>query len=43
LLAVGCLIGGYVGARVARKLPAPAFRVVVVAIGLATGIRLLVG
>jgi uncharacterized membrane protein YfcA len=42
LLAIGCVIGGYVGARLARKVPAPALRVVVVAIGLATGIRMLV-
>jgi uncharacterized protein len=43
LLAIGCLVGGYVGAAAARRLPAPALRVVVIAIGLATGIRLLVG
>jgi hypothetical protein len=42
-LAIGCVVGGYVGAAVARKLPAPALRVVVVLIGLGTGIRLLVG
>ncbi len=43
LLAIGCLVGGYVGAVAARRLPAPALRVIVIAIGLATGIRLLVG
>jgi hypothetical protein len=43
LLAIGCLVGGYVGASVARKLPARALRVVVILIGLGTGIRLLVG
>jgi hypothetical protein len=43
LLAGGALIGGYVGATVARRLPAMALRVIVIAIGLATGIRLLVG
>jgi len=43
MLAIGCLVGGYIGATLARKLPAAALRVIVVAIGLATGIRLLVG
>ena len=43
LLAAGCLVGGYVGAALARKLPSSILRVIVVAIGLATGIRLLVG
>jgi uncharacterized protein len=43
MLAIGCLVGGYVGAALARKLPAAVLRVIVVAIGLATGIRLLVG
>ena len=43
LLAIGCLVGGYVGAALARKLPSSILRVVVIAIGLGTGIRLLVG
>jgi uncharacterized membrane protein YfcA len=43
LLAVGSLVGGWIGARLARHLPAPVFRVVVIAIGLATAIKLLVG
>jgi len=43
LLAIGCLGGGYLGAALARKLPSAVLRVIVVAIGLATGIRLLVG
>ncbi len=43
MLAIGCLGGGYIGATLARKLPAAGLRVIVVAIGLATGIRLLVG
>jgi uncharacterized protein len=42
-LALGSLIGGWVGARAARRLPAPALRVLVVLIGLATSIKLLVG
>ncbi len=41
LLALGALGGGYVGARFARRLPAPALRLIVVAVGLATGLRLL--
>jgi uncharacterized membrane protein YfcA len=43
MLAVGSLLGGWVGARVAVRLPAAALRAVVVVIGLGTGIRLLVG
>jgi hypothetical protein len=43
LLAIGCVGGGYVGAALALKLPSSILRVMVVAIGLATGIRLLVG
>lgn len=43
LLAAGSLVGGWIGAHLARHLPAPVFRVLVVAIGLATGIKLLVG
>lgn len=43
LLAIGCLGGGYLGAALARKLPSAVLRVIVVSIGLATGIRLLVG
>jgi len=43
MLAIGSLAGGYVGASLSRKVPASALRAVVVAIGLATGIRLLVG
>jgi len=42
LLAVGSLVGGWVGARVALRIPAMALRVVVVAVGLATVIKLLV-
>jgi uncharacterized membrane protein YfcA len=43
MLAIGALVGGYVGATLARSLPANVVRVVVVGIGLATAIRLLVG
>jgi uncharacterized membrane protein YfcA len=43
LLALGSLIGGFVGARIARRVPTLALRIIVVLIGTATGIRLLVG
>jgi uncharacterized membrane protein YfcA len=36
LLAVGSLAGGFLGARVARRLPVPVLRLVIVLIGLAT-------
>jgi uncharacterized membrane protein YfcA len=41
LLAVGSLIGGFVGARLALSLPAPALRAVVVVIGVGTAVKLL--
>jgi uncharacterized membrane protein YfcA len=41
-LAIGSLVGGYVGARLALALPVPALRVVVVVIGVGTAVRLLV-
>lgn len=43
LLAPSCVVGGYVGARLARRLPAAVVRIVVIALGLATAIRLLAG
>lgn len=43
MLAIGSLAGGWAGARVARHLPAPALRVIVVLIGTATAVRLFVG
>jgi uncharacterized membrane protein YfcA len=42
LLALGSLIGGFAGARLALSLPAPALRAVVVVIGVGTAVRLLV-
>ena len=42
LLALGSLAGGYVGARLALALPAPALRTVVVVIGVGTAVKLLV-
>jgi uncharacterized membrane protein YfcA len=43
VLAGGSIIGGYFGARVARRLPTVVFRLLVITLGLVTGIRLLVG
>jgi hypothetical protein len=43
LLAIGNLIGGWCGAWLAKRLPSIWLRVLVVMIGLATGIKLLVG
>jgi hypothetical protein len=42
LLAIGSLFGGWIGARVALAIPAVALRVVVIAVGLATVVKLLV-
>jgi uncharacterized membrane protein YfcA len=42
LLAVGSLLGGWLGATVARTLPAPVLRAIVVVVGTATFIALLV-
>jgi uncharacterized membrane protein YfcA len=36
VLAVSSFVGGFVGARVARQVPAPVLRVIVVAVGLTT-------
>jgi uncharacterized membrane protein YfcA len=41
VLAVTSLVGGYTGARLSRRLPAPVLRIVVIAIGLVAAIRLL--
>jgi uncharacterized membrane protein YfcA len=41
LLALGSLVGGFLGARLALALPVPALRVVVVVIGVGTAIKLL--
>ena len=42
LLAAGSLVGGWIGARVAKAIPATALRIAVIAVGLATTIKLLV-
>ncbi|MCH1869011.1 sulfite exporter TauE/SafE family protein [Nocardioides sp. CFH 31398] len=41
LLAAGSVVGGYVGARIGRRLPAPALRVGVVVVGVAAALLLL--
>ncbi|MDT4937438.1 MAG: uncharacterized protein QOG80_1109 [Pseudonocardiales bacterium] len=41
LIAGGSLIGGLLGARVGRRLPAPVLRVVIVAVGIAAIVKLL--
>jgi uncharacterized protein len=43
MLAIGSFAGGWVGARVARRLPVPALRVIVVLIGTATAAKLFIG
>jgi uncharacterized protein len=40
LIAAGSVLGGQIGARVARRLPAPLLRALVVAVGLVVGVRL---
>jgi uncharacterized protein len=40
LLAVGSTVGGLIGSRVARRLPPPALRVVIVAVGVAAILKL---
>ena len=43
LLAGGALVGGFAGARVARRIPGALLRVVVITIGVAGAVRLLAG
>jgi uncharacterized membrane protein YfcA len=43
LIAAGSTIGGQLGATVGRRLPRPAFRAVIIVVGLLAAIRLLVG
>jgi uncharacterized protein len=43
LLATGSLVGGWLGARLALRIPVPALRTVVVLVGLATAARLFAG
>jgi uncharacterized protein len=42
-LAVGSLVGGWVGSKAARRLPSPALRAVIVVIGAVTAAKLLAG
>ena len=41
LIAAGSMIGGVIGARVGRRLPAPALRAVIVVVGIAAIVKLL--
>lgn len=43
LVALGSMIGGFLGARVGRRLPAPILRVVIVCIGVVAIVKLLAG
>lgn len=43
LVAAGSLVGGWAGAHVGRRLPAPVFRALVVIMGYVVGLRLLLG
>jgi len=43
LIAAGSIVGGQVGARVGRRLPAPALRLAIIGVGLAAEARLLLG
>ena len=43
LLSVSSIVGGYVGARIARRLPAPVLRVLVVVAGTTASALLLLG
>ena len=43
LVALGSVVGGWLGAHIGRRLPSMLFRVLVVAFGYAVGARLLVG
>jgi len=43
LIAVGSIVGGQVGARVGRRLPAPTLRLIIISVGLVAEARLLLG
>ena len=43
LLGAGSVIGGQIGARVGRRLPAPALRAVVIAVGITAIVKILAG
>ena len=42
LLAAGSVVGGYVGARVGRRLPAPLLRVRIVVVGVIAAVAMMV-
>jgi uncharacterized membrane protein YfcA len=43
VMAFASLVGGYVGARVARRVPTPVLRVIVIVFGVAAALKLLLG
>jgi hypothetical protein len=43
LIAVGSIVGGQVGARVGRQLPAPLLRLAIICVGVLAEVRLLTG
>jgi uncharacterized membrane protein YfcA len=43
LMAVSSLVGGYLGARLSKRLPAPVLRAVIIVFGVVTAVRLLGG
>jgi uncharacterized membrane protein YfcA len=43
LIAAGSVLGGRIGARIARRLPARVLRAAVVTVGLVVGVRLALG
>ncbi len=43
LIAAGSIVGGQVGARIGRRVPAPALRLMIICVGLAAEARLLLG
>ncbi len=43
LIAAGSIVGGQIGARVGRRLPAPALRLIIIGVGLVAEARLLLG
>jgi hypothetical protein len=43
LIAAGSIVGGQVGSRVGRRLPAPALRLAIIVVGLIAEARLLLG
>jgi uncharacterized membrane protein YfcA len=43
LIAIGSVVGGWLGAHVGRRLPPAVFRTLIVVFGYAVGVKLLLG